>query len=73
MLVFSLTLNMLWYNFDNLLQVNQAVGIKTEAELCLRRQSFLNEKGEGYTMGSLYWQLEDIWQAPTWASIGNVT
>ena len=29
-------------------------------------------RGSGFpqrTLGSLYWQLEDIWQAPTWASI----
>jgi len=25
--------------------------------------------GEGHTMGALYWQLNDIWQGPTWASV----
>ena len=25
--------------------------------------------GRGNTMGAMYWQLNDIWQAPTWASI----
>ena len=46
------------------------MSIKTESEVYLRAQSELNKKGEGYTMGALYWQLNDIWQAPTWASIG---
>ena len=52
------------------LQINQAVGIKTETELYRRRQSNLDAAGLGLTSGALYWQLNDIWQAPTWASIG---
>jgi beta-mannosidase len=54
------------------MQINQAVGIKTEAEIFRRMQNHLTSKGEGFTMGSLYWQLNDIWQAPTWASIGKL-
>ncbi|XP_064594650.1 beta-mannosidase-like [Liolophura sinensis] len=51
-----------------LTQINQAIALKTYSELLRRRQ---NEavNGEGFTMGALFWQLEDIWQAPTWASI----
>ena len=46
------------------------MSIKTESEVYLRAQSEISEEGEGYTMGALYWQLDDIWQGPTWASIG---
>ncbi len=52
-------------------QVYQAMSIKTEAEVYLRWQGALNALGEGHTMGALYWQLNDIWQAPTWSSIGQ--
>ena len=44
--------------------------MKTETELYRRRQSCLDASGLGLTSGALYWQLNDIWQAPTWASIG---
>ena len=47
------------------------MSIKTETEFYLRHQNELNTQGEGNTMGALYWQLNDIWQAPTWASIGQ--
>jgi len=57
------------YLFDISVKINQAMGIKTEVELYRRSQSNL-VKGRGLTMGALYWQLNDIWQAPTWASIG---
>jgi len=51
-------------------KINQAVGMKTEVELYRRRQSEVDDSGVGLTMGALYWQLNDIWQAPTWSSIG---
>ena len=44
--------------------------IKIETEHYRRLQNTIVD-GEGYTMGALYWQLNDIWQAPTWASIGK--
>ena len=54
-----------------LLQISQAMCIKLETEHYRRLQSTI-VKGEGHTMGALYWQLNDIWQAPTWASIGKI-
>ena len=54
------------------LQIDQAMTIQTESELLRRSQSDLNEQGDGHTMGALYWQLNDIWQAPTWSSIGRL-
>ena len=53
-----------------LCKINQAMGMKTEVELYRRKQSVIDANGVGLTMGALYWQLNDIWQAPTWSSIG---
>lgn len=51
-----------------LTQINQAMAIRFETEAYRRHQSEL--VGDlGLTMGALYWQLNDIWQAPTWASL----
>ncbi|KAI5937852.1 Beta-mannosidase [Manis javanica] len=51
-----------------LTQVMQAQCVKTETEFYRRSRSEVVE-GEGHTMGALYWQLNDIWQAPSWASL----
>lgn len=48
----------------------QAQCIKRETEFYRFSQSEII-KGEGHTMGALYWQLNDIWQAPSWASLGE--
>lgn len=53
-----------------LTKVMQAQCIKTETEFYRFSQSEII-KGEGHTMGALYWQLNDIWQAPSWASLGK--
>ncbi|XP_076269024.1 beta-mannosidase-like [Rhynchophorus ferrugineus] len=50
-------------------QVLQSQAIRIETEHYRRYRSYLNENGEGYTMGALYWQLNDVWVAPTWSSI----
>ncbi|XP_070547224.1 beta-mannosidase-like [Ptychodera flava] len=51
-----------------LTQITQALCIKSESEYFRSLQSSLDEQGLGRTMGALYWQLNDMWQAPTWAS-----
>ncbi|XP_071573784.1 beta-mannosidase [Temnothorax nylanderi] len=50
-------------------QVNQAVSIKIQTEAYRQAKSEVNSLGEGMTMGALYWQLNDVWQAPSWSSI----
>ncbi|XP_078419500.1 beta-mannosidase [Cetorhinus maximus] len=51
-----------------LTQVMQAQCVKAQTEFYRRsRNEIIN--GQGLTMGALYWQLNDIWQAPSWASI----
>ncbi|CAB3249285.1 unnamed protein product [Arctia plantaginis] len=44
-------------------QISQAMSIKAETEFYRQSQA------DWYTMGALYWQLNDIWQAPSWSSI----
>uniref|UniRef100_A0AAX7U0L8 Beta-mannosidase n=1 Tax=Astatotilapia calliptera TaxID=8154 RepID=A0AAX7U0L8_ASTCA len=51
-------------------QVMQAQCVKTQTEFYRRSRSEIIE-GKGHTMGALYWQLNDIWQAPSWSSIGD--
>nr|XP_013006030.1 LOW QUALITY PROTEIN: beta-mannosidase [Cavia porcellus] len=51
-----------------LTQVTQAQCIKTETEFYRRSRSEI-VAGEGHTMGALYWQLNDIWPAPSWSSL----
>lgn len=58
-------------NYVYLSQINQAVSIKIETEGYRQLKSEVNSVGEGMTMGALYWQLNDVWQAPSWSSIGN--
>ncbi|KAM4807728.1 beta-mannosidase [Rhinophrynus dorsalis] len=49
-------------------QVMQAQCVKLQTEF-YRRSMREIVKGLGLTMGALYWQLNDIWQAPSWSSI----
>lgn len=52
------------------MQVMQAQCVKAQTEFYRRSRTELIE-GKGQTMGALYWQLNDIWQAPSWSSIGE--
>ncbi|CAH2301236.1 beta-mannosidase isoform X1 [Pelobates cultripes] len=51
-----------------LTQVMQAQCIKLQTEFYRRSMTEIVD-GLGHTMGALYWQLNDIWQAPSWSSI----
>lgn len=51
-------------------QVMQAQCVKAQTEFYRRSRTELIG-GRGLTMGALYWQLNDIWQAPSWSSIGT--
>lgn len=53
-----------------LMQIDQAIGMKAETEHYRRWQNKLDSSGRGLTMGAMYWMLNDIWQAPTWSSLG---
>ncbi|KAG5896412.1 hypothetical protein JTB14_022495 [Gonioctena quinquepunctata] len=50
-------------------QIIQAMSIKIETEHYRRYRSGLTSDGKGNTMGALYWQLNDVWLAPTWSGI----
>ncbi|KHN80300.1 putative beta-mannosidase [Toxocara canis] len=50
-------------------QMHQAIAYQTQTEHYRRWRGILNEDGEGNTMCALYWQLNDVWAAPTWSSI----
>jgi len=50
-------------------QVTQAMAIKTETEFYRRNRQIDPNTGNGFTMGTIFWQFNDLWQAPTWSSI----
>jgi beta-mannosidase len=50
-------------------QITHAMAMKTGAEFYRRNREIDPNNGNGYSMGVLYWQLNDIWQGQTWASI----
>ncbi|CAJ0600375.1 unnamed protein product [Cylicocyclus nassatus] len=50
-------------------QAHQAIAYKTQTEHYRRFRNRLTSDGLGNTMCALYWQLNDVWAAPTWSSI----
>jgi beta-mannosidase len=48
--------------------------LRTGSELYRRNRNEYDPKtGTGLSSGSMYWQFNDLWQAPTWASIEYVS
>jgi len=62
------TSNQYFSDMIYLSQIVQATCIKYESEHYRRLQGNL-VGSSGNTMGALYWQLNDIWQGPSWSSI----
>lgn len=58
-------------NDDSSLQISQAMAVKAETENYRQMSSVVQIDGRGLTKGAMYWQLNDVWQAPSWSSIGN--
>lgn len=52
-------------------QIIQAMSIKFETEYYRSFMGRVDSQGRGYTMGALFWQLNDVWVAPTWSGIGR--
>uniref|UniRef100_A0A183BHT4 beta-mannosidase n=1 Tax=Globodera pallida TaxID=36090 RepID=A0A183BHT4_GLOPA len=50
-------------------QIHQAVALQTQIEHYRRFRSHLNTAGLGRTMCAMYWQLNDVWAAPTWSTL----
>uniref|UniRef100_A0A914PVZ6 Beta-mannosidase n=1 Tax=Panagrolaimus davidi TaxID=227884 RepID=A0A914PVZ6_9BILA len=55
--------------FSYLTQLHQALSMQVQSEHYRRWRGIINDSGKGNTMCALYWQLNDVWAAPSWASI----
>jgi beta-mannosidase len=54
----------MYYNFDSYIYVTQLL-----QDACMKLSLETHRRWMPYTMGSLYWQLNDVWPIASWASI----
>ncbi|CAO4387518.1 unnamed protein product [Caenorhabditis nigoni] len=50
-------------------QIHQAIALKVQTLHYRRFRNITTEDGLGNTMCAMYWQLNDVWAAPTWSTI----
>lgn len=50
-------------------QIHQAIALKTQTFHYRRFRNITTDDGLGNTMCAMYWQLNDVWAAPTWSTI----
>ncbi|KAH9422748.1 hypothetical protein DERP_003428 [Dermatophagoides pteronyssinus] len=56
-------------DFIYMSQIFQSMAIKIQTEFYRRNRQINYHTGEGFTMGALYWQLNNIWPGFSWSSI----
>uniref|UniRef100_A0A0M3IL90 beta-mannosidase n=1 Tax=Ascaris lumbricoides TaxID=6252 RepID=A0A0M3IL90_ASCLU len=54
---------------DNVYQIPRCATEYGVQSLPRKWRGIINKDGEGNTMCALYWQLNDVWAAPTWSTI----
>uniref|UniRef100_A0A8R1HHX4 Beta-mannosidase n=1 Tax=Caenorhabditis japonica TaxID=281687 RepID=A0A8R1HHX4_CAEJA len=50
-------------------QIHQSIALKTQTLHYRRFRNITTDDGLGNTMCAMYWQLNDVWAAPTWSTI----
>ncbi|VEL16464.1 unnamed protein product [Protopolystoma xenopodis] len=66
------------FSYMYLTQINQAMAYKAHINRLMRHRCRLiglnstdpgSISGTGLSMGAMYWQLNDVWSAPTWSTL----
>uniref|UniRef100_A0A0N4ZUF7 beta-mannosidase n=1 Tax=Parastrongyloides trichosuri TaxID=131310 RepID=A0A0N4ZUF7_PARTI len=55
--------------FTYLTQIHQAISIERQSLHYRSWRSKIDKKGRGFTNCAMFWQLNDVWAAPSWSSI----
>uniref|UniRef100_A0AAF5D2I6 beta-mannosidase n=1 Tax=Strongyloides stercoralis TaxID=6248 RepID=A0AAF5D2I6_STRER len=66
---FNYTYNDYLPRFSYLTQIHQAIAIEKQSLHYRSWRSKVTSDGKGHTMCAMFWQLNDVWAAPSWSSI----